>query len=228
MQNQSSLWLNVRRDKPDWIYMQGFGAMNPTAVKEAAKIGYPMDHFIGNWWAGNEADAVGPEGKGYMSLSYSNIGTDFPVIQDIQKYVVSKGKGQTPKDQVGLNFYNRAVYNGILIAEGIRNAQKITGKKVVTGEDVRRGLETINLSEARLKELGAAGFAPTTRVTCEDHNGHNEVFLLQWDGGKWVKASDYIKPITEKVIPLADAAAKDYAEKNAGWPARTETCDKSS
>ena len=43
MQNQSSLWLDVRRDKPDWIYLQGWGAMNPTAVKEAAKIGFPME-----------------------------------------------------------------------------------------------------------------------------------------------------------------------------------------
>ena len=57
MQNQSSLWLNVRRDRPDWIYMQGFGAMNPTAVKEAIKINYPMDHLIGNWWAGGDDDA---------------------------------------------------------------------------------------------------------------------------------------------------------------------------
>ena len=103
-QNQSSLWLNIRRDKPDWIYMQGFGAMDPTAVKEAAKIGYPMDHFIGVWWAGNEADAVGPEGKGYLSLSYTNIGTNFPVVQDIMKYVVSKGKTQTAKDDVGYEF----------------------------------------------------------------------------------------------------------------------------
>jgi branched-chain amino acid transport system substrate-binding protein len=228
MQNQSSLWLNVRRDKPDWIYMQGFGAMNPTAVKEAAKIGYPMDHLIGVWWAGNETDAAGPEGKGYQSLSYTNTGTNFPVIQDIMKYVVSKGKSQTPKDEVGGNFYNRAVFNGILIAESIRNAQRLTGKKVVTGEDVRRGLETINLTEARLKELGASGFAPVTHVTCEDHNGHNDAFLIQWDGAKWVKASDNIKPMTNIVIPLADAAAKDYAEKNAGWPKRTESCDKPS
>ena len=48
MQNQSSQWLNIRRDRPDWIYIQGFGAMNPTAVKEAAKNNYPMDHLIGN------------------------------------------------------------------------------------------------------------------------------------------------------------------------------------
>jgi branched-chain amino acid transport system substrate-binding protein len=34
MQNQSSQWLNIRRDRPDWIYLQGFGSMNPTAVKK--------------------------------------------------------------------------------------------------------------------------------------------------------------------------------------------------
>ena len=27
MQNQSSLWLDVRRDRPDWIFLQGWGAM---------------------------------------------------------------------------------------------------------------------------------------------------------------------------------------------------------
>jgi branched-chain amino acid transport system substrate-binding protein len=32
MQNQSALWLGIRRDRPDYIYMQGLGAMNPTAV----------------------------------------------------------------------------------------------------------------------------------------------------------------------------------------------------
>ncbi len=60
------------------------------------------------------------------------------------KHVVDKGKSQTQKDKVGENLYNRGVYNSMLIAEAIRNAQKITGKKVVTGEDVRRGFETLN------------------------------------------------------------------------------------
>ena len=49
--------------------------------------------------------------------------------------------------------------NSVLIAEAIRNAQKITGKKVVTGEDVRRGFETLNITAARWKELGLEGFA---------------------------------------------------------------------
>ena len=43
MQNQSSHWLQVRKERPDWMIMWGWGAMNPTAIKEAAKIRYPMD-----------------------------------------------------------------------------------------------------------------------------------------------------------------------------------------
>ncbi len=31
--------------------------MNPTAVKEAVKIRYPMDKFIGVWWSGGDDDA---------------------------------------------------------------------------------------------------------------------------------------------------------------------------
>ena len=37
-----------------------------------------------------------------------------------------------------------------------------------------------------------------------------------------------LKPIKDKVIPLIDAAAKEYATSNTGWPKRTEACDKSS
>jgi branched-chain amino acid transport system substrate-binding protein len=230
MQNQSSLWLNVRRDKPDWIYLQGWGAMNPTAVKEAAKIGFPMNRLVGVWWSGGDDDArpAGPDSKGYSSLDFHAVGTNFPVIQDIEKYVVDKGKSQTPKEKVGENLYNRGVYNSMLIAEAIRNAQKITGKKVINGEDMRRGLETLNITAARLKEIGMDGFASPVQVSCNDHNGHHKVFVAQWDGTKWVKSSDWMDPIKDKVRPLIEAAAKDYAEKNAGWPKRTETCDKTS
>ena len=76
MQNQSSLWLDVRRDRLDWIYLQGWGAMNPTAVKEAIKINFPMDRMIGVWWSGSDDDArpAGPEAKGYSSLSINGVG----------------------------------------------------------------------------------------------------------------------------------------------------------
>ncbi|HLN09478.1 MAG TPA: ABC transporter substrate-binding protein [Xanthobacteraceae bacterium] len=231
MQNQSSLWLGIRRDRPDWIYLQGWGALNPTALKEAAKNGFPMDRLVGVWWSGNDDDArpAGADAKGYTSLDVNAVGQDFPAIQDILKYTVDKGKSQVAsRDKVGENFYNRGVLNAVLIAEGIRNAQRITGKAQVTGEDVRRGLESLDIDAARWKELGLEAFAAPIRVSCADHNGHHGIYLAHWDGTKWTRASDYIEPIKDKVVPLIDAAAKDYAAANAGWPKRTEACDKSS
>jgi branched-chain amino acid transport system substrate-binding protein len=230
MQNQTSLWLGIRRDRPDWIYMQGFGAMNPTAIKEASKIGYPMNRLVGNWWAGNDDDArpTGADAKGYTSLDLNAVGTNFPAIQDIIKYVVDKGKSQAPKDRVGENFYNRAVFNSVIMAEAIRTAQKLTNKKVVNGEDVRRGFESLDISAARLKEIGLEGFASPIKLSCADHNGHSGISLVEWDGAKWVTTVAAIQPIKDKVLPLIDSAAQDYVKANAGWPKRTEACDKSS
>jgi len=230
MQDQSAQWLAVRRDRPAWMIMWGWGAMNPTAVKRAAETGYPMNHFVGIWWSGSEDDArpAGAAGKGYLSLNLHGVGASYPAIKDIQKYVVDKGKSQVDKSKVGENLYNRGVYNSVLIAEAIRNAQKITGKKVVNGADVRRGLETLSISEARWKELGLPNFAAPLQVTCADHNGHHAAYMQQWDGAKWVKISDWIVPMRDKVKPLLAKAAADYVTKNTGWPKRTEKCDKAS
>ena len=231
MQDQSAQWLAVRRDRPEWMIMWGWGAMNPTAVKRAAENGFPMDHFIGVWWSGSDDDGRGggTAAKGYLSLNFNGLGPDYPAIQDIKKYVVDKGKSQVEKDKFAENFYNRGVYNSVLVAEAIRNAQKLSGKKVVTGEEVRRGLETLSISEARWKELGLPSFgAPIAGVNCTDHNGHGPAYMQQWDGTKWVKVSDWIQPMKDKVRPLLQQAADEYVEKNTGWPKRTEGCDKSS
>ena len=227
MQSQSGLWLGVRRDRPDWMIMWGWGAMNPTAVQEAAKTGYPMDHFIGVWWSGSEDDArpAGAGAKGYLALNFNAVGANYPAIKDIEKYVIAKGNSQTPKDMVGENFYNRGVMNAVVIAEAIRNAQKLSGKKMIDGADMRRGLETLKISEQRWKQIGLAGFGPPIHVSCADHNGHGSVYVQQWDGKKWRKVSDWLAPVKAKVMPLLDEAAKDYVTKNQPWPKRTESCD---
>jgi branched-chain amino acid transport system substrate-binding protein len=231
MQNQTSLWLDIRRDRPDWIYLQGWGAMNPTALKEAAKVGFPMDRLIGNWWSSGEEDVrpAGSQAKGYQALNLSGIGQNYPAIQDILKYVVDKRKSQTPsRDQVGEVLYNRGVMNAVLMAEAIRAAQQLAGKKLVSGEDVRRGMERLNITDARWKDLGLPDFATPIHLSCSDHNGHNGVYLIQWDGAKWSKASGWIEPIKDKVLPLINSAAGSYVAANAGWPKRSEACDKSS
>jgi len=230
MQDQSGTWLSVRRDRPNWMIMWGWGAMNPTAVKRAAENGYPMDHFIGVWWSGSDDDARGggAQAKGYLAMNFSGLGDNYPAIQDIKKYVVDKGRSQVERDKFADTFYNRGVFNSVLIAQAIANAQKITGKKVVTGPDVRRGLESLHISAADWTKLGLPNFGTAINVTCTDHNGHSPAYMQQWDGAKWVKVSDWIQPLKQKVMPLLDEAAADYVKKNAGWPKRTEACDKSS
>jgi branched-chain amino acid transport system substrate-binding protein len=116
-----------------------------------------------------------------------------------------------------------------VVAEAIRNAQRITGKRLVKGEDVRRGLETLNVTAARWNELGLPEFgASITGVSCTDHSGHHAAYMQQWDGAKWVAASDWIPPMVERVSPMLEQAADEYVSKNPGWPKRTEPCDKPS
>ena len=223
MQNQSSQWLNVRKERPDWMIMWGWGAMNATAIKEAAKIRFPMDKFIGNWWSSAHADLkpVGAAGKGYLGANFSGIGTDFPAVQDVIKHVVDAGNSLANKEDVGNVLYNRGLFNAVIVAEAIKAAQDATGKKVITGADMRVGLEKFDLSAARLKELGLEGFAPV-KGSCADHEGAGAVFLQQWDGSTFNKVSDLIDPMTDVVRPLLEEAANKYVSDKPEW--KTQTC----
>ncbi|MEL7082531.1 MAG: ABC transporter substrate-binding protein, partial [Pseudomonadota bacterium] len=60
-QEQKSQWLQIRRERPDYVVMWGWGVMNQVAIKEAASIRFPMDKFIGVWWSASEND-VRPAG----------------------------------------------------------------------------------------------------------------------------------------------------------------------
>ncbi len=226
MQNQSSQWLNVRRDRPDYMVMWGWGAMNPTAVKEATRIRFDMSKFIGVWWSGGEDDARGggAEAKGYKSLNFNAVGADFPALQDIRTKVVDAGKSQVDPAKFAENLYNRGVVNSVIMAEAIRTAQEITGKTVINSEDMRVGLENLVIDENRLQEIGLAGFMAPLSISCTNHSGNHKMYVQEWDGEKWVQASDWFEPMTEFVSPVIQQAAADYASTNAPWPARTEAC----
>ncbi len=226
MQNQSSVWLNVRRDRPDWIYLQGWGAMNPTAVREAVRTNFPVDRLVGVWWAGGDEDARagGAEAAGYKSLNFHGVGSDYPFMEDIITYVHERGLSQFPRERIGDNLYNRGIYNSMLVAEAIRTAQEITGKDVVDGTDVRLGLEAMNITQERVAELGMEGFMAPLAITCDDHSGHNDVYVAQWDGDGWTQGTDWMSPMTEFVRPLIEEAAVSYAASDAGWPERMVDC----
>ncbi len=220
-QEQGATWLQVRRINPDWIFMSGWGVMNQVAIKEAASKGLKMDHFIGNWWSANESDVVpaGEGAKGYKGATFHAPGTGFKVHADLFKFVYDKGKGGGKKDAVGEALYNRGLVNAMLSAEAIRTAMTRYGNKPLTGEQVRWGMENLNLTEARLEQMGMKGFTHPIKVTCEDHEGNGPVLIQQWDGRKWTIVSDWIPPMRDVVRAKIETAAVEEGKK-AGYTER--------
>ena len=215
---QGAQWLQIRQIKPDWVILRGWGVMNPTALKAAAKVGFPRDHIIGVWWSGAEEDTIpaGEAAKGYIAAGFNVAGANFPVIQEIKKYVYAKGKGEM-EDQarIGSIYYNRGVVHGLITVEAIRTAQVKYGKKPLTPEQIRWGIENLNITEVKLKELGAAGFMQPLKVTCADHEGGGAVKFQQWDGVKWNVITDWIQPDKQLVRGMIEQSAAGYAkEKN--------------
>jgi len=227
MQAQSAQWLNVRKDRPDWMIMWGWGAMNPTETKEAVQIRYPMDRFIGNWWSSAPVDLspLGASAKGSLGSNFTAPGTDFPLTPDIMKHVIDNpdASTQTEKENVGHVLYNRAVINGVIVAEAIREAQKHFGVAGVNAEQVRWGLENIKLTEARLKELGLAGLAAPIIGSCADHEGGGSIFIHQWNGSDFDVVTDLIPPMTDVVRPMLEEAAVKYIEDKPDW--QKQSCD---
>ena len=214
---QQAQWLEIRQFKPDWVIVTGWGVMNPAALKNAARVGFPMDHIIGNFWTGSEEDVepVGAAAKGYISAAINPSGKDFKVIQEIERVVYAAGKGNmVDKKRVGSIYYNRGVLTGIVSVEAIRVAQGKFGKKPLTGEQIRWGLENLNLDPARIAAIGATGFIQPLKVTCADHEGGGAVKFQQWDGTKWKIISDWIQADKELVRPLIEESASKYAKEN--------------
>ncbi len=93
---QQAQWLQIRQIKPDWVILRGWGVMNPTALKAAAKIGFPRNHIVGVWWSGAEEDVIpaGDAAKGYIAAAFNVSGSNYPVVKEIEKFVYAKGKGE--------------------------------------------------------------------------------------------------------------------------------------
>jgi branched-chain amino acid transport system substrate-binding protein len=215
-QEQKSTWLQVRRLNPDWIFMSGWGVMNQVAVKEAAAIGFKMDHFIGNWWSANDSDVVpaGEGAKGYKGATFHAPGIGFKVHQEIIKHVYDKGKGAGKKEEMGAPLYNRGVVNAMLAVEAIRTAMaKYGAKQTPTSEQVRWGFEHLALPDKRLEELGMKGFTHPITVSCEDHEGGGPVLIQQWDGKKWNVVSEWVPVMRDVVRPKIEAAAVEEGKK---------------
>ena len=213
--DQKAQWMDiVRRYKADWVINRNWGVSCTVPLKEAARLGFPSDRILGVWWCGSEEDVLpaGDAAKGYITANWHGVGKDFPLIQEIVDKVYGSMKGHIAFTRVGSVYWNRGVYGGVINEEAIRTAQKKFGVKVLSGEEIRWGMENLNITEERIKELGLEGFMGPVKTSCENHEGGRIVLFQQWDGEKWVKI-DEIEPMFDFVNPLIKESALKYAQE---------------
>jgi branched-chain amino acid transport system substrate-binding protein len=209
---QKATWLQIRQQRPDYVFLWGWGVMNSTALKEAVATGYPRDKMFGVWWASAEPDVlpVGADAKGYQGVTLQHSAGRTKVHEDILKHVHDKGQGTGPKDEVGSVLYNRGMISAMLGVEGVRRAQERYGKKPLTGEQVRWGLENLALDQKKLDALGFAGMMRPISTSCKEHGGAHAGRIHTWDGTKWNFSSDWYEADQQILKPMIQKSANAY------------------
>ncbi|MGP1678667.1 MAG: ABC transporter substrate-binding protein [Burkholderiales bacterium] len=214
---QKATWLQIRQQRPDYVFLWGWGVMNSTSIKEAVATGYPRDKMYGVWWSGAEPDVIpaGDGAKGYHALTFLAPAGQGQVHKDMIKYVYDKGQGTGKKEEIGEVLYNRGLVSAMMGVEGVKRAQFKSGKKPLTGEQVRWGLENLALDAAAIKKLGFTGFMDPIQTTCVDHEGSHSAHVETWDGKKWSITAGPYESDLQIIKPIIRASAAKYsAEKH--------------
>src|ERR1700682_1944005 len=83
---QKATWLQIRQQRPDYVFLWGCGVMNSTAIKEAIAVSYPRVQMYGVWWAAAEPDVLPAEmaAKGYNGLALGHSSeNNLPIHKDM-------------------------------------------------------------------------------------------------------------------------------------------------
>jgi branched-chain amino acid transport system substrate-binding protein len=214
---QKATWLQIRQGRPDYVLLWGWGVMNSTSIKEAAAVGYPRDKMYGVWWSGAEPDVLPAEdgAKGYHAVTLQHGSGRYKIHEEIKKALYDKNKGSTKWEDTDDVLYNRGLVNAMLGVEALRTAMKKFGNKPMTGEQTRFGLENLDVTAARLKEMGFEGMLRPIKISCSDHEGARSGRIHTWDGKEWKFSSDWYTADDKVIAPMVKDAADKYGkEKN--------------
>jgi len=224
---QKSTWLQIRQNRPDYVLLWGWGVMNSTAIKEAIATGYPREKMYGVWWSGAEPDVkdVGDAAKGYNALALQHGAGRARAHTEILKHLHDKNAGTGPKEEVGQVLYTRGVVAAALTVEAVRRAQERYGKgKPMTGEQVRWGLENLDLDQKRLDAIGLTGVIRPVSTSCVDHQGGAFARVHTWNGSAWQFTSDWYTADEQIIKPMVKQAAQKYAAEKKLAPRTSDDC----
>ncbi len=221
---QGSQWLKIRRLKPAFVFLRGWGVMNPVAMQTAVRNGYSVSQLIGNEWSNSDEDVI-PAGKaadGYQAVTVHRAGADFPAARQIIERLYNSGKGDLEdKSRIGSVYWNLGIWAAVMSSEAIRVAQKRFGKEL-TSSMVRWGFENVELTQSDLDRLGLADVVPPIKVTCLDHAALHSARFQQWSAGerKWKLISGWIEGRSDFSQSVVDENAEKYAQEHPEFPKR--------
>lgn len=212
---QKSTWLQIRQQRPDYVLFWSAGVMTPAGIREAQATGYPREKIYAIWWAGSDHDVkdLGAGAKGYNAITIHNSAAMDKVHEDLKKHVYDKGQGTGSASAIGSLAHTRGMMISMLQVEGIRAAQERFGKgKPLTPEQVRWGLENLDLNSERLRALGFSQIMRPIKTSCSNHMGADWARIVQWNGSKWEIKSDWYQADPKHIQPLVQELSAKYAK----------------
>jgi branched-chain amino acid transport system substrate-binding protein len=171
---------------------------------------------------------VGDGAKGYNALAMQHGAEQgSKVAKEVLDKLHAKGQGTGPKEEVGQVLYMRGLISSMLQVEAVRVAQSRYGKgKRITGEQMRWGLENLDLDQKALDGMGLAGVMRPVKTSCLDHMGSAWARVHTWDGKKWNFTSDWYQGDEKVLRPMVMLASAKYAEEKKIKPRTPEDCKK--
>ena len=126
---------------------------------------------------------------GYHTLQFAGVGDEYPVRTEIVEMYKAQGK-QPGKEMQSTVYYNRGLLTAALHIEAIRRAVAANGGRSPTGEEVKKGFESIH-------DFSLGGLVPPLAISATDHEGGGWVQIFQVKGGKFVKETDWFRAYRE-------------------------------
>lgn len=218
---QQSQWLQIRRERPDWVTFWGAGSgMNSTAMTNAARVGFPRNRMMYVTFGAAEEDMfpAGDAALGTYAMANALPGQDYPLVKAIKEQVYGAGKGNlSDQSRIGSVYWNRGLGAAVMWVEALKNAQEIHGKvgKAVTGPEFRDGYEALNMTEERLEAIGIKGMIAPFAISCDNHEGAGKFAVMQWNGEKFEQITGWEAPLDPGYIrQLVEESAAKFASEN--------------
>jgi branched-chain amino acid transport system substrate-binding protein len=223
-EQQQTQWQQIKQANADWVFLRAWGVMTPVAIKTAARVGFPVDHIIGDIWSGSEDDTrpAGAVAKGYLAVSVFPPGTDYKILRALKQDIIDAGKSDL-KDtsKFGTVYYNFGVIEGILAVEAFRTGQQKFGHRPLNTEEGQWALEHLDVTAPRIEEIGATGLVSPIKLSWTDHVGGGSAKIQQWTGTEWKPLTDWIDGDRTLFHDVLETKALAYA-KEKGIAVRTD------